>query len=455
MRLICFFFIFPIFLLAQDNLTIESINISGNTKTKNFIIEREISFSKGDIISSKDTLDKKLLIIQNLTNTNLFNEIKVQYSQGSNNDLISINIWVQERWYLWPNPKFEIIERNVITWWNNGRNLERANYGVFLSHFNFRGRREILRLKLKLGYVQTIGFDYDNPFLSQKGKWGLRTAYHYLSRDEIPVTSENAKWIFFQDENQIVRKEHQSFLQLYYRPRFFELHKFTLNFRNTAITDTVAQSFPVYLNNNESKLQYFSLKYEFRIDKRNDKDFPTNGIYFEGSVEKVGLFNDTPNNFLLTSEWKSFHPLSKKIHFAFGARGTYALGNSMPTYAEPVLGRRELPRAYDAYLIHGQSYAVIRTNIRYKFLDEKSITVPKVGKRFNNIPLQSYLSLHGDIGYVNDFTDYRINGLNNTLLYSMGIGIESLTFYDIVSRFEYSVNHMLESGIFIHFTAPI
>lgn len=455
MRLVCFFLFISCFIVAQDDLLIESIEIVGNKKTKDFIIEREIPFASGYTIKASDTTSIKQLIIQNLTNINLFNSIDVSFRKNAFNSAIKVQISVQERWYWWPNPKFEIIERNVVTWWNNGRNLERANYGLFLSHFNFRGRREILRLKVKLGYVQTIGFDYDNPFLTQKGKWGYRAAYHYLTRHEIPVTSENAKWVFLKDEDNLVRTEHQSFLQFYYRPKFFVQHKFSLNYRNAYISDTVKINYPFYLNNELNNLQFFSLKYEYRMDNRNDKDFPTNGSYLEGSLEKIGLFNKTVDNISLTAEWKKFYPISSKWFLAHGIRASYVMGKVMPTYTELVLGRRELPRSYDAYLIHGQSYAVARTNLRYRFLDKSSIKLPKLGSRFNNVPLQCYFSIFGDIGYVDDFSDYRVNGLNNTLLNSVGIGFESLTFYDIVSRVEYSVNHLGESGIFIHLTAPI
>ena len=172
MRLLSFFLFLSSLLSAQNEFSIDQISISGNKTTKDFIILRELPFSKNDKVNIADTAKLKDLAIQNLKNTNLFNQVSLSFHENKLDSTVQVKVTLQERWYLWPNPKFEIIERNVRTWWRNGRNLDRANYGLFVSHLNFRGRRETLRLKVKLGYVQTLGFDYDNPFLSKKGKWG-------------------------------------------------------------------------------------------------------------------------------------------------------------------------------------------------------------------------------------------------------------------------------------------
>jgi outer membrane protein assembly factor BamA len=457
MRLLSFFLFFSSLLFTQNEFTVNQILISGNKTTKNFIILRELPFSKNSKVDLKDTTKLKDLAIQNLENTNLFNQVFLSFHENKLSSTVNVKVNLQERWYLWPNPKFEIMERNVRTWWRNGRNLDRANYGLFVSHLNFRGRRETLRLKVKLGYVQTLGFDYNNPFLSKKGKWGLRLSYHYLTRHEVPVTSENAKWLFYKNEEQQVRAEHQSFAQLYYRPQFFLQHKWTFNHRSVSIIDEIQNNYHFYLNNGLVQSQYFSLKYELRWDKRNDKDFPTKGLYLESSIEKLGLgiSDKSVNHLFLISEWKQFFQLKSKLFFAYGARFALSNQNEIATYVEPILGRRELPRAYDNYLIHGQSYGVVRTHLRYQLINRDDIRLPKIPEKFNHVPIKAFVGIHGDIGYVNDFMNYRENGLNNQVLYSAGMSLESVSFYDLVLRLEYSMNHLLESGLFIHFTAPI
>jgi hypothetical protein len=42
------------------------------------------------------------------------------------------------------------------------------------------------------------------------------------------------------------------------------------------------------------------------------------------------------------------------------------------------------------------------------------------------------------------------NNLNNTFLYTGGVGIDILTFYDLNIRIEYSFNQLNKNGLFLH-----
>jgi hypothetical protein len=67
------------------------------------------------------------------------------------------------------------------------------------------------------------------------------------------------------------------------------------------------------------------------------------------------------------------------------------------------------------------------------------------------------MNLFTDIGFVNNA--YTQPGLNNTfenkLLLGYGVGLDFVTYYDIVIRLELSTNIEQETGFFIHFQAPI
>jgi hypothetical protein len=59
-----------------------------------------------------------------------------------------------------------------------------------------------------------------------------------------------------------------------------------------------------------------------------------------------------------------------------------------------------------------------------------------------------------DTGYAN--SEHVINSkLTNEFLYSGGLGIDLVTYYDKVLRIEYSLNKFGEHGIFFHLAAPI
>jgi hypothetical protein len=63
-----------------------------------------------------------------------------------------------------------------------------------------------------------------------------------------------------------------------------------------------------------------------------------------------------------------------------------------------------------------------------------------------------------DAGYVNDkFQQYRVynNTLVDKMMYSTGAGIDFITYYDKVLRFDYSFNGVGDRGLFIHWKAAI
>ena len=127
---------------SQENgiLIVKEFKIIGNKTTKENIIFREIPFKINDTIE-KNRLDEILERTKsNLFNTSLFNFVTVEPVYFDENT-ISIYITVEERWYWWPIPIFDIEETNLNTWWLN-KDFNRVNYGLFLAKENFRGRKE-------------------------------------------------------------------------------------------------------------------------------------------------------------------------------------------------------------------------------------------------------------------------------------------------------------------------
>jgi outer membrane protein assembly factor BamA len=94
---------------------------------------------------------------QNLENTSLFNSVEIEYSYTDRRRVI-FNITVKERWYLWAFPIFEQEGRNFSDFLrlNDGSYF---NYGLYVKHDNFRGRRETLRLRMITGYKKEFMFE--------------------------------------------------------------------------------------------------------------------------------------------------------------------------------------------------------------------------------------------------------------------------------------------------------
>ena len=152
---VLFFFLSIAFAFsAQAQITIRSITIKGNDKTKSYIIQRELPYRIGSIVPS-DSLDAYNTLGQyQIFNTSLFNEAKVE-SIMVDSTTADILIHVKERWYLFPLPYFRWVDRNFSQWWNQqNRSLDRVNYGINFRQSNFSGNNDRLVIGLITGYTQ-------------------------------------------------------------------------------------------------------------------------------------------------------------------------------------------------------------------------------------------------------------------------------------------------------------
>ena len=157
------------FVLSQNHITITSIAITGNNITKEDIILREVVFSKNSSFSAADLEQKIKESKENLINLKLFNFVEISYTLTG--DKAQLTIDVTERWYFWPYPVFEISERNFNAWWQdfkatNYSDFSRLNYGLFLNWENFRGRNELIKLKLRKGFKEHYLIAYEIPYFN-------------------------------------------------------------------------------------------------------------------------------------------------------------------------------------------------------------------------------------------------------------------------------------------------
>jgi outer membrane protein assembly factor BamA len=74
--------------------------------------------------------------------------------------------------------------------------------------------------------------------------------------------------------------------------------------------------------------------------------------------------------------------------------------------------------------------------------------------KFKNLQYAFYANVFADAGYVvNKFTEN--NPLNNKMLFSWGLGIDFVTYYDMVIRFEYAWTSTWQNGFYFGFGMPI
>jgi outer membrane protein assembly factor BamA len=463
-RVLLVFFVFLALLSFPQNndslhtfLRVGDISVSGNKITKKNIITRELPFSPGDTISTRYLKDVIIRSQQNIFNTQLFIYDSIRYNIDQST--INFDIKVKERWYVIPAPIFEIQDRNFNQWWLT-KDLFRINYGLALDWTNFTGHRDNLSFIFRRGYSERYGLAYSYPYLNKAQTVGMNFAYAYSRNNEVAYVTEGNKLFFHRDYNKYMREQHEGKIGVSIRNQLYQRSTVELLYVQMQINDTVVKLNPDFFGNKRSNINYFSLQYRYTFDKRDNKPYPLKGWTLDVLVEKDGLnfiYDESLNYLYAVASVRRYTPLSNRFYLANQVKCRYLNTDYIPYYFNRALGYNDFIRGYEYYVMDGQSFALIKNSFRYKLI-KQHVVEAKLLKRFpqfSTIPYSIYLNANFDAAYVEDRFYGSRNPLNNSYQYGYGLGLDFVTYYDIVLRFEYSVNRQLQSGFFIHMSAGI
>lgn len=442
-----------------DSLVIvDHISYHGNKITKQHIIERELLIQQGDTIPIALFRQNIKASQDNLMNTSLFNIVRVQAVLGAKYNgmyYYMVEVHMQERWYIWPLPIFELAERNFNTWWET-KDLSLLNYGLYLNWDNFRGRKEKLSLLLQFGYDEKWGLSYHIPYLNKKKTLGLTLVYSRQKQHAISYITQDNKPLRYRLEKGYIAKRHKAELSLHYRPNIYKSHHVNLGYYQHHFHDTLALLNPSFASQNE--IEYMRLSYLFRNDHRNYKIYPLTGYYYTIEVEKKGLgLLQTPiNQISLQLDARKYWQLQPRWYAALFFSGRVGAESHHSYFINRGLGYgRYFVRGYEYYVIDGQNYILTKSELRFALFEQTTSTLPIINNpKFNRVPWAVYLSSFIDSGYVPS-TPSQGNTLQKELLLGGGVGINIVTYYDMVFRSEFSINKKGETGIFFHFIAPL
>lgn len=434
-----------------------SIRISGNEKTRASIIRRELPFSTGDTLCGASLDQAAQTAEQTLINTRLFRSVRVTPYCNSLGHEVEFVIQVEERWYWFIFPHFELVDRSFNEWWvNQERDFSRTEYGVKGYYENFRGRNEEITIKAITGYINRIELGYHIPFFSWNQHLGARFEFRHHNRREVLLRTRENQQEFF-ELGDVLQRENKAFVTLQYRPRLFAFHDLRLGFNQTWVGDTIVHLNDRYFDNENNLQRFFELRYQFQWNRLNVQAYPTQGGFLEMSYRRMGLglYDDLDlNRIKLTA--KKFYPLNEKWHVAAMGQYKWDYPAQQPFYNLSSLGYQEsYVRGYDLYVIDGQQFGLFKTALRRElFKEELQLDFIPI-QQFRTIPLKILGKTYLDGGYVVDDYYQEFGDLSNKLLIGGGLGVDIVTFYDVVYRVEYSWNRQGESGFFVYFSLGI
>ncbi|HTI11196.1 MAG TPA: POTRA domain-containing protein [Puia sp.] len=427
------------------------ITLTGNRKTKNYIIERELAFKTGDTITLAGLVKSFQLAHDRLINTRLFNEVVI-YLKGFRGYWADIQIDVKERWYIFPLPYFKPVDRNLSAWSQKGYKLNRVNYGAKFTHYNFTGRNDNLTAWLITGYARQFELYYNQPYADKSLKHGFGMGFTYAQLKEVDAFTGNNQQGFINADTigyagKYLSEQFSFSLRYFYRPGLKIRHLLRFNLVNTKIDSAVTVWNPHYFSGNKRDVTYPELTYGLNYTDVDYVAYPLKGIIFETGLTRRGIDKDMNLWQLYTRLTRSWQ-LGRKWWFGIQNSNVLKWPLSQPFYNQPLIGYGDLfLRGLDRYVIDGTAGAVVR-NTLFRELFNFNIPFMHISSH-DRIPFRIYATAFTDGGYAYN-EDFKANSLVNRLLYTAGFGIDIVTFYDLNFRFDYSFNQLGQNGLFLH-----
>lgn len=450
-----------IFIICANNLIAQSSHVVindiifiGNKKTKDRVIRFEMDIEKGDTLSL-DALNAMIILEEKrILNTRLFTFVKINIKNwDQNSDRLDLEVNLQENWYIYPAPIFELADRSFNVWWKEQkRSFKRVNYGARIDHLNLTGNKDRLKLKLQFGYIRKYEVKYAFPYL--KGGWGLSTNVVYAEQKEIGYITEGNKTLFQQlDDERILLRRFRASTSLSKRIglRFFQVIR--LSYHQNGIDDYVVQNLnSEYFINGNSKLRFFQLEYDADFDRRIFTLYPEGGYRLKANIKKDGFgFEGDYNNLSIIASVEKYWKLWDALIVETRLRGKTNILRDRISFANNTgLGYGgNIITGYELYVVDGTDYVIHKNALKLSILDITKQWDSMMLRQYKKVSIKAWLRWNMDYGYVNERHYTEANPLNNQWLFGYGPALDMLLYNTFSFQLEYSFNEIGDQSFFV------
>ena len=438
---------------SVERLQVRNVFISGNKKTKDYIILREMELKSGGYVPINTLIDALEKDRQHIFNLTLFLEVKVEPVIVSAFEF-DINVTVKERWYIFPLPELQFVDGTLNEWLAKYKgDLNRLNYGAKFTHYNLTGRKDQLRVHVLSGYTRTLSFNYKAPYSNAALTNGFSVGGGYFQNREIVYRTSYDNEVMFYKKNNFVRNLWEIQLGYSIRRGIKITHSFNLNYTHVNLDDSIitAKYNKAYFNKPTSKAGYIDLYYTLLYSDVNNVLYPLTGYSGSIGLGKRGLgFTGGINSFSVGVEFNKYWSLGKKWYVSTQLQGNIKLPFDQAYINQQALGYdNTYVRGMEYKIIDGVAYAISKFNFKKELFNFSINTIFKKSKTLNKIPFRIYAKTFADMGYSYNRQEF-VSRLNNTFLGSAGVGLDIITFYDLQIRIEYSINQLGQNRLFLH-----
>ena len=442
---------------AQQQFYISDIQVVGNKTTKEKIILRELDVKKGDSVLVSRMKQVITHSMENLNNLPLFNYVEIDYEFLPNsNDHIVLRVRVEERWYYFPLINVKLEDRNTSTWIKDF-DMTRITFEFGAQIYNLLGLNHTLTSGVQMGYQQAWSFHYKNITLDRAQKHFISTGISLQMSHNMDVMTVDDAPLRMKTPNQILKQNISWYLNYTYRHDVRTTHNLYIGLEHKKMADTILLINPDYWGNDQRERLNATLQYFFRTDQRDYTPYPLKGYYL-----KIGgnLFvtNDLSVRYLqLNTNAQYYWDLGKRWYAAGRITAGISIKNTKAYILDQALGYGEnVLRGYEYHVVDGQHFAALNSTLRYNIVPKKVFVINWLSKlsKFNKIHFAFYANAFWDMGVTSHQYLAPFNYLSNQFLYSGGLGIDLVTYYDIILTLNYSINKQNDRGFYFSFKLP-
>ena len=361
-------------------------------------------------------------------------------------------ITVKERWYFYPLPQFQPVDRNLNEWLVKYKaDLTRVKYGVKFVDYNLSGRRDILKIYLLNGYTRNISFSYAQPFSSKALVEGFQFGAGYAQSREVGYKTSYDNRLLFYNNGNFVNKSFIVNAGYSFRKAIKSRHFFSITYTQTSVNDSIATTEynPNYFKDGATKRSFADFTYNYRYINVNNITYPLKGVTaFVNAIKRGFGFTGGINMFSIEAGYNKYADFKNNWYGSLQFNGKIKLPFDQPYYNQKALGYGDATlRGLEYYVVDGAAYGLLKATLKKKLISF-SIPFPFKSSYFTNIPFTIYAKTFADIGYAYNKKIYD-TFLNNKFLYTRGVGIDIITLYDINLKIEYSFNQLRQKGLFL------
>jgi len=433
-------------LFAQDSsFVIREVVISGNVRTKNIVILREIPAHKNDNYCCPSEL---VQTTQNrLSGLQLFNLVNAKLIHDT------LFISVTEKYYVWVNPWLSWADRNFNVWWQS-RDPKRLIYGGTLHWNNIMGKNHSAYATCIAGFNQIFEVGYATPFPRGHSGWAFSGAAYFWSNHELWYKTENNKLQFLRLENQVIQKNYGIRITGKKRLNYFDRLEFTQGYAFLSVDSSIISANSYFMLRDTFQHDFYG-GVEYISDHRDQRHYPTNGHLLRVGFGYNDLHSHGVRNTILSvgARYSAFTPLKFVKHLVWVKYGAlrWSAGTLPYNYSRQLGYGSDYVRGYEPYVAEGQGFVLFKTGLRKAILYNRTVTLAG-GQKFaayKKLPLSIWFNVFADAGKV--LSPSPIQNSGNTLdtqwQVGTGLGLDFVMWYNALIRAEYSFNRM-QQGFF-------